>query len=321
MRAASDELDREKAIPVAIALTLVLSLGAHLVIYLFLEPVFVTLIERPAGDADGVAYFDVVGDGEESGEPGDALEDQAEMPESAPVPAAPTPPRRRAAPVPERVDPPEEVDAPEAIAVPAEDPEVAETEEEAAAPSESTMESDVPNPTELANRLLIEQLTGHSRGPGGAGGGAGTGTGAGAGGFGCSDPIAGTWRARRYNPGRQSHAVFTLRIARDGERLTGQIINRAWNGGRSQRSPPYCSPGVWSHTVTMPARGRINGTNFRFDGLSHRRTSHCVDFGMWSYNLDHFTGTLQNDTLRVVNNDGGWEINAPYTFRRVDCGG
>lgn len=137
------------------------------------------------------------------------------------------------------------------------------------------------------------------------------------GGGGCPDRIEGTWKARRYHPdGRWG--VFTLRIAREGRRLTGRITLHAWNGGPQDRRPPRCAPGRWEHTVRMPAEGRLDGDAVRFDALRFTRRSHCTDPG-FGYNLDHFTGTVEGDRLDAVNNDGGLEVDTPYDFRRIAC--
>ncbi len=37
------------------------------------------------------------------------------------------------------------------------------------------------------------------------------------------------------------------------------------------------------------------------------------------YNLDHFTGTIRGNRFLAVNNDGGRDVNAPYSFRRTSC--
>ncbi|MEZ4248897.1 MAG: hypothetical protein R3B99_11720 [Polyangiales bacterium] len=148
----------------------------------------------------------------------------------------------------------------------------------------------------------------------------------GGGGDGCADPVVGTWRARRYDeegtgPDRLGHhASFTIRIAsHEGERLEGAITLRAWSGDASETSPPRCRTGHYDHTVRMRATGSLEGDRFRMDALDHVRTEHCIDFGRWSYNLDHFRGRLDGESLDLVNNDGGREVNAPYRFRRVSC--
>lgn len=138
------------------------------------------------------------------------------------------------------------------------------------------------------------------------------------GGDGCPDPIAGTWRARRYDEARERWGVFTLRIAREGATLEGRIRLHAWSGPRAGRTPPRCAPGVYEHSVRMPASGSFDGERFRFDASSYERVTHCMD-ARFDYNLDHFTGRVEGDVLHVVNNDGGHEVNAPYRFRRLSC--
>lgn len=133
----------------------------------------------------------------------------------------------------------------------------------------------------------------------------------------CPDPIVGTWRARRYDPSQEKQAEFVLRIqSREGARVQGRITLRAWSG-RSPR-PPRCSPGVFFHTVRMPARGTFEDGALSFRASDFTRIAHCIDPG-FEYNLDHFTGTARGDTLRAVNNDGGHEVNTPYTFERIAC--
>ncbi len=174
-------------------------------------------------------------------------------------------------------------------------------------------ESGDPDGEAESNEAFLAALAARSqvaRGPGSAGG--------------CGDPLLGTWRARRYDTDHERHVTFTLRIeerrpAGGHDALTGTITLRAWNGGRDQRSPPRCRPGVSDHTVRQPATGQIAGDQVRFEGRSHVRTINCIDAGQWVYNLDRFTGTLEGNTLSVVNNDGGNERNAPYRFRRTAC--
>lgn len=141
----------------------------------------------------------------------------------------------------------------------------------------------------------------------------------GAGGAGCPDPIAGIWRARRFNRVRGTWGVFTLKIERDGAALTGAITLHSWTGDSRDRHPPPCAPGIFEHTVVMNADGRLEGRHVRFDARDHRRTVQCMSAGRFAYNLDHFTGTLATNRILAVNNDGGWEVNTPYTFRRVSC--
>ena len=158
------------------------------------------------------------------------------------------------------------------------------------------------SPTQLANRAFVESLIGRPGGPSGT----------------CEDPIVGVWRAHRYEvPGR--HVAFTLRItSREGNRLTGTIVNRAWSGSRSQTRPPRCAPGVVDDTTTMPATGTLVGTHFHFDALRFDRRTNCYSSG-GRYYLDHFDGQLMGARLGVTNNDGAADINQPYVFRRIGC--
>ena len=134
----------------------------------------------------------------------------------------------------------------------------------------------------------------------------------------CPDPIIGTWRATRFDRRMNKTAEFLLRIRdHDGRRITGRITLRAWSGRTSR--PPRCGPpGVFSHTVRMPARGTFADGTFALEALSFTRVSHCEDPG-FQYNLDHFTGTVSGDRAQAVNNDGGNEVDTPYAFERIAC--
>jgi len=133
----------------------------------------------------------------------------------------------------------------------------------------------------------------------------------------CPDPVVGTWKARRFDPDMSKQAEFLLRIREHADgRLSGRITLRAWSGRTSR--PPRCAPGVFFHTVRMPARGRFTGGRLSFEGTSFTRTAHCIDPG-FRYNTDHFTGAVSGDTFRAVNNDGGHEVDTPYTFERIAC--
>lgn len=133
----------------------------------------------------------------------------------------------------------------------------------------------------------------------------------------CPDPIVGTWRARRYDADQEKQAEFLLRIReRDGRDIRGQITLRAWSG-RTRRAP-RCAPGVFFHTVRMPASGTFTDGALSFAASSFTRVAHCVD-PAFEYNLDHFTGAASGDRLRAVNNDGGHEVDTPYGFERIAC--
>lgn len=322
MRAEAPEGGRDNELRLVLWAALILSLGGHLVIYFSLnpwwpgpvgspsEPNWMTMVEGP-GDGMGEEVTP-----EESGEAG------SDLLESEPIA-----PQER---VPEdirvqRETEPELVEEQITVVDEAEEPDVAvedpiERIENTQAPSNEVR--DIPSPEETANRLFVDALINRgNNGQGNVGAGTGSGGGGEAGGGGeCGDPILGTWRARRYDRLHQRHATFTIRVThREGDRLEGTIINRAWSGGPLQTSPPRCTPGVFDHTVRMPAHGRFNGREFRMDAESHRRTVHCIDTGIWMYNLDHFSGRMQGDVLVTVNNDGGVEVNSPYRFRRVSC--
>ena len=53
----------------------------------------------------------------------------------------------------------------------------------------------------------------------------------GAGSF-CEDPVAGTWVAQKYKreAGRGRWVRFTLEVTRNGDRLSGRILSRIWDG-------------------------------------------------------------------------------------------
>lgn len=137
----------------------------------------------------------------------------------------------------------------------------------------------------------------------------------------CTDPAAGTWVAYRYSPEYRDWARFTLHIDRNESRLEGTIIARMWRGMASDRNPPPCSPEGWDYTVTMQATGNIIGNQLAFGSNTHRVTSVACASTFFSYNPDHFTGSVDGigDRMRTVNNDGGRDINAAYEFRRLRC--
>lgn len=138
----------------------------------------------------------------------------------------------------------------------------------------------------------------------------------------CADPIEGVWVAHRFSPEHHDWARMTLRIDREGERLTGTIVSRAWSGLATDRRPPItCAPDAHDVTVRMVARGWIRGEDLSFGADTHEIQRTDCPSRFFSYNPDHFTGRI--DTLReqidALNNDGGRDVNAPYRFRRVAC--
>lgn len=138
----------------------------------------------------------------------------------------------------------------------------------------------------------------------------------------CADPIAGTWVAHHYYPAGHDWARMTLRIERDGDRLTGSITSRSWNGSSSERRPPPCRAGGQDVTVLMSASGSIHGERIDFAGADYHVTRvDCSPTGFFWYNNDHFSGRIDplRDEIRAVNNDGGRDVDTPYRFRRVSC--
>ncbi len=137
----------------------------------------------------------------------------------------------------------------------------------------------------------------------------------------CSDPVEGTWVAYRYSPEYRDWARFTLHIDRNESRLEGTIVARMWRGMASDRNPPPCSPDGWDYTVTMQATGNLIGDQLAFGSNAHRVSSVACASSFFSYNPDHFTGTVDGigDRMHTVNNDGGRDINAAYEFRRLRC--
>lgn len=137
----------------------------------------------------------------------------------------------------------------------------------------------------------------------------------------CTDPVAGTWVAYRYSAEYRDWARFTLHIDRSESRLEGTIVARMWRGMASDRNPPACSPEGWDYTVTMQATGNLIGDQLAFGSSTHRVTSVACASTFFSYNPDHFTGSVDGigDRMHTVNNDGGRDINAAYEFRRLRC--
>ncbi len=138
----------------------------------------------------------------------------------------------------------------------------------------------------------------------------------------CHDPVAGTWLVQKWDAIYGDWARFTLRIERHGDSLSGTITSHMWEGGPEQAAPPpTCAFGEADYTVSMRAQGFVDGTQFDFAARSyHIVHARCVVPG-YGYNPDHFTGTVDagGERLQTVNNDGGRDVNAPYTFHRISC--
>lgn len=142
----------------------------------------------------------------------------------------------------------------------------------------------------------------------------------------CEDPVAGVWRALKYSPQFGGQWVrFTLLIHRDANGdLTGSIRSRIWSGTPSDRSPPECAVGQLDTTHAMVAHGRVMGEQLSFGSRSYRLvTDHCPQLFATTngYAPDNFSGTVDSmrQEFQSVNNDGAYDINTPYVFRRVGC--
>ncbi len=141
----------------------------------------------------------------------------------------------------------------------------------------------------------------------------------------CEDPIAGVWRALKYSPTFGGQWVrFTLRIKREGDTLTGTIRSRIWRGSPSDRTPPACRVGQTDTTHAMVATGRAEGTAITFGASTHRLVAdHCPQLfgGVNDYAPDHFSGTIDamRQEFQSVNNDGAYDVDEPYVFRRIGC--
>jgi len=141
----------------------------------------------------------------------------------------------------------------------------------------------------------------------------------------CEDPIAGVWRALKYSPTFGGQWVrFTLRIKREGDVLTGTIRSRIWHGTPSDRTPPACRFGQTDTTHAMVATGRATGTAITFGASTHRLVAdHCPQLfgGVNDYAPDRFSGTIDamRQEFQSVNNDGAYDVDEPYVFRRIGC--
>jgi hypothetical protein len=140
--------------------------------------------------------------------------------------------------------------------------------------------------------------------------------------LGCEDPIAGVWTATQFRSSRRDWGRMTLRIERHGDELRGTIRSRIWSGLPSDRRPLPCGPGRFDITVTMPARGRLDGDRFTFGADSYELTRVDCRLEGLVYYPDRFRGRVDTmrDQLDALNNDGHVEFDQPYTFRRTSCG-
>jgi hypothetical protein len=137
----------------------------------------------------------------------------------------------------------------------------------------------------------------------------------------CSDPVAGVWRAQKYRGYDRTWVRFILRIRRSGDQLTGTITSRIWSGNPSNPQPGECTAFGFDHTWQMQARGSVDGTQVVFGSRTARLVeAHCPSSDA-RYAADNFTGTIEplSETYPTTNNDGAFDIDEPYTFRRISC--
>ena len=139
----------------------------------------------------------------------------------------------------------------------------------------------------------------------------------------CNDSAEGKWEALKYSARSGMWVHFTLTIHRDASGvLAGTILSRTWSGSVFDRDPPPCTFGAVDMTVSMPASGRADGSgritfgSSRYTVLSTR----CLTLDT-SYAPDNFSGTIDSarQEFQSLNNDGAFDVNAPYVFRRTGC--
>ncbi len=137
----------------------------------------------------------------------------------------------------------------------------------------------------------------------------------------CSDPVAGVWRAQKYRGSDRTWVRFILRIRRDGDALSGSITSRIWSGNPSSPQPGQCTAFGFDHTWRMDGRGSVDGNTVQFGSRTARLVEAQCPSRDARYAPDNFTGTIEplSETFRTTNNDGAFDIDEPYTFRRISC--
>ncbi|MFK7989860.1 MAG: hypothetical protein AB8I08_27825 [Sandaracinaceae bacterium] len=137
----------------------------------------------------------------------------------------------------------------------------------------------------------------------------------------CTDPAVGRWRAQKYRASDRTWVRFILRVRREGGALAGTIESRIWTGRASDPRPGECTAFGSDHTWQMQATGSIEGTTMRFVSRRARLVAEHCPRGGTQYAPDRFQGTVHplREVFQAVNNDGAFDIDEPYTFRRVSC--
>jgi len=138
----------------------------------------------------------------------------------------------------------------------------------------------------------------------------------------CSDPVAGVWRAQKYRTSDHTWVRFVLRVRREGGGLGGTITSRIWTGTRSDPRPGDCTAFGMDHTWRMRARGSVAGDQLTFNSVGGARliAQDCPRSDS-RYAPDRFSGRVHplREVFESTNNDGAFDIDEPYTFRRVSC--
>lgn len=135
----------------------------------------------------------------------------------------------------------------------------------------------------------------------------------------CGDPVIGTWRTQKYRSTDRTWVRFTLHVRREGDRLAGTIESRIWSGSPLTPVPGACTPFGHDHTWVMQADGRVDGESMRFGARSLRLVREDCPSSGTRYAPDHFRGTIQGEAFDALNNDGAYDVDEPYLFRRIAC--
>ncbi|MEC7521836.1 MAG: hypothetical protein VYE22_18275 [Myxococcota bacterium] len=143
------------------------------------------------------------------------------------------------------------------------------------------------------------------------------------GGGACQDPVAGTWRSQKYRSGDRTWVRFMLDVSRDADTnaLTGTITGRIWSGSAGTPVPGECTAFGMDHTWRMRARGHFDGRRMTFGSSRARLVRADCPNRDTQYAPDNFSGSVDvmREVFDAINNDGAFDIDEPYTFRRVSC--
>ena len=137
----------------------------------------------------------------------------------------------------------------------------------------------------------------------------------------CTDPVVGTWLAQKYRASDHTWVRFTLHVRREGSSLNGTIVSRIWTGRPSDPRPGECTAFGLDHTWQMSAHGRIDGDDMTFVSTHARLVRQDCPRSDHSYAPDRFSGRVHalREVFDAVNNDGAFDIDEPYVFRRTSC--